>query len=351
MVNRITNITPQTLARADLQRDCHAVLLPVVADFARSSWLEHLLAGGTSSILLGESRQEYVARAMSEERRATETAADFQRFVAAVAPWSRGPLLIAVDQEPWGIQRLHDLVAPSPDAMAQHDLGALRDAAGAVATDAKALGVSMFLAPVLDVLDGGNPWLEGRTLDGAETHEHVASVGAAVIAGTQRAGVAAAAKHFPGFPCVALDPALDAGAAVRAGQWDERALKPFAAAVLEGAAAVMLGPAIVEDLDADQPASTSRLTVDLLRERLGFTGLIVSDDLDAPATLLGRSLEDTMIDSLVAGADLLLVGGGEHLLESVRHIYDAACGSPALAARIHEAAEQVRRTARAYGVR
>jgi beta-N-acetylhexosaminidase len=75
----------------------------------------------------------------------------------------------------------------------------------------------------------------------------------------------------------------------------------------------------------------------------------VSDDLDAPATLKGRSLAATMTDSLRAGADLLLVGGGEHLLEIVEAIYLVARADRAFAERVHDAANRVLVTARAFG--
>jgi beta-N-acetylhexosaminidase len=101
-------------------------------------------------------------------------------------------------------------------------------------------------------------------------------------------------------------------------------------------------------MDELQPASTSSLVVDRLRGQIGFTGLVVSDDLDAPATLRGRSLTMTMIDSLRAVADLLLVGGGEHLLESVEAIYATARADEAFARRVHEAAARVSVTASAF---
>jgi beta-N-acetylhexosaminidase len=242
---------PQPALDNELRSDCHRVLLPVVSDLVGHTWLEQLLRRGASSILLGETRDEYVMRRMSSERRETETASQLREYVDAVSQWARNDLLVAVDQEPWGIQRLHGLV-PSyleSSAIVRADVDDVRDGAQAVAEAAKKLGISMFLSPVVDVLDGPNPWLQGRTLQVKAPHEQVGSIAAAYVAGTQRGKVATVVKHFPGFPRLAHDPALEPTAMVEAGHWDERSLQPFDAVVGAGTAAVMLGPAIVADMD------------------------------------------------------------------------------------------------------
>lgn len=349
-MNRITDDGSLTRPDGRLVEDCYRVLLPVVGDLHSSGWLEQLLRAGTRAVLLGETRAEYVAREMSSDRRTTETAEQIKDLVGVLVGHADDDLLVAIDQEPWGIRRLHDLVPPYPDAaaIAQLSPAEIRENAREVAKAAKACGISMFLSPVLDVLTGENPWLEGRTLSLAASHAAVGSIGAAYVAGTQASGVATVAKHFPGFPSLAKDPALHADTAVPVGQWDERALEPFDAVVRAGVAAVMIGPAIVEGIDKGEPASTSDTVVNLLRDRVGFPGLVVSDDLDAPATLNGRTLTATMIDSLRAGADLLLVGGGEHLQSAVEAIYETARDDDSFASRVQEAAARVTATARSF---
>jgi beta-N-acetylhexosaminidase len=83
--------------------------------------------------------------------------------------------------------------------------------------------------------------------------------------------------------------------------------EPFEAVVAAGVRGIMLGPAVVEALDPAEAASCSPLVVRLARERLGFRGTLVSDDLDASGILRGRTVGEAAVASLGAGVDLLLV--------------------------------------------
>ena len=253
-----------------------------------------------------------------------------------------GPLLVAVDQELAGIQRLHGLVPPLPTLEAARIMSdaALEAVCFDTALGARALGVTMFLAPIVDVVDGPNPWLQGRTL-GTDPAE-VARIASAFVRGVQRAGVVVAAKHFPGYRQLTADPALaDVSLAVSAA--DLRIAEPaFRAVIASGVRAVMTGPAPVSAIDAKQSASTSPAIMSMLRTRFGFRGLIVSDDLDAPATLRGKSLLDTAIASLAAGADLLLIASGPHLVDIVDGLTDAAAYGKLPRDRLADAAERVR---------
>jgi beta-N-acetylhexosaminidase len=328
----------------EFERAAHAVLLPVTSRLTVEPWLAELLERGTRSVLIGESRAEYVAREMTADRRAGESAAAFRAFATEVGSGVDGPVLLAVDQEPWGIGRLHDLVPSFPDrdalpAMADEDISA---AASAVAVAARDLGVNMFLSPVLDVLSGANPWLAGRTL--AASHAEVGRIGAAFVTGVRGTGVIAVAKHFPGHPDLADDPALTDTVLTVAHPLDA-ALEPFRRVVDAGVQGVMTGPVVVADVDPKEPASTSAATVELLRQRLDFRGLIVSDDLDTPSTTHGRSLGDTALAALAAGIDLLLLPGGPELSEVARRIARRADDDYEFAARLLTAADWVRQAA------
>lgn len=322
-------------------RDAYAVLLPVVEELSVSPWLRALLERGTIAVLPGETRDEYVARSMSPERRATETAADFTRFVSEVEGLAGTSVLVAVDQEPWGIQRLHGLVPAYPETSLLPQLSddEIRSSAKAVAAAAADVGVNMFLAPVLDVLRGANPWLEGRTL--ALDPDEVGRIAAAVVTGVRDGGVVAVGKHFPGFPRLDLDPALQ-DTVLAAEETGEADLIPFRRVIDAGVGAVMLGPAVVEALDPREPAATSKTMVELLRGSLAFDGLIISDDLDAPSTTHGRSLVDTVFASIEAGAELLLLPGGDEVVHLAEAIATRSSDDHAFGQAVARAAEHVR---------
>ncbi len=330
---------------SELLRDAYGVLLPAFDRLELDEEVLGFLDNGGVSILLGESREEYVARSMSEHRRADETAEAFRNVVAQARARAGGSMLVAVDQELGGICRLHDLSPALPSAEEAHGMSeeAIATRSNATAMAARKLGVNLFLAPIVDVVTGENPWIEGRHL-GPEASES-SRIARAYIRGVQAAGVAATAKHFPGHPVTPLDPALHEATVSASMEELQPSLSVFRDVIAEGVVAVMAGPALVPAVDALQPASTSRDTLSLLRDALGFTGLIISDDLDTPGIHRGRSIEQTAIASLAAGADLLLLSSKAGLEQVARAIVAAVEDGTILPARLAEAATRVRKLA------
>ncbi|MFD6512243.1 glycoside hydrolase family 3 N-terminal domain-containing protein [Rhodococcus sp. NPDC060176] len=324
-----------------LERDAHTVMFPAFDSDHVETWLADLLRAGTVAVILGESREEYVSRRMTSARRENETGQSLRKLTSALDSSTDTPLLVAVDQEPWGIQRLHTLVPqfPSTDALTKMTDTNIENVARSVAFAAREMGVNAFLSPVLDRLEGNNPWLFERTLD--LPHSEIARIAVAFVHGVQTSGVAAIAKHFPGFPVLEHDPALK-DTAVAAKDWSAETLTPFKAVVHAGVSGMMVGPAIVEAVDPTAPATTSSITIRALREDLGFRGVVVSDDLDSPATMLGRSPEETALASLLAGADLLLIPGGDEVATVAKSLAAAALRNPKAAERLRGAANRVR---------
>ncbi|MDI9901569.1 glycoside hydrolase family 3 N-terminal domain-containing protein [Rhodococcus sp. IEGM 1409] len=323
------------------ERDAHAVMFPAFDAVHVDSWLADLLRAGTVAVILGESREEYVARRMTPARRERETSRSLRGLTSALEASTDTPLLVAVDQEPWGIQRLHALVPqfPAADALTKMTDTDIENVARSVASAAREMGVNAFLSPVLDRLEGNNPWLFERTLDLPPSE--IARIAAAFVHGVQTTGVAAIAKHFPGFPALEHDPAVK-DTAVAAKDWSAETLTPFRAVVNAGVSGMMVGPAIVEAVDPTAPATTSSITVRALRQDLGFRGVVVSDDLDSPATTRGRSLEETALASLLAGSDLLLIPGGDEVTTVAQSLAAEAVRNPIAAERLRNAANRVR---------
>jgi beta-N-acetylhexosaminidase len=231
---------------------------------------------------------------------------DTQQVAALTA--SLPGLLVAVDEEGGDVTRLEAVTGSSyPGNLA---LGSLDDVAlteqiaAELAADLAEAGVTMNLAPVADVnTNPRNPVIGVRSF-GADP-ELVARHVAAFVRGTQDAGVAACAKHFPGHGDTGVDSHLDLPTA----RGDlEAALLPFRAAVDAGVRAVMTAHLVVAELD-DRPATLSpRVLTGLLREELKFGGAIVTDALEMRAISGRLGVGEAAVAALAAGADALCLG-------------------------------------------
>ena len=197
------------------------------------------------------------------------------------------PLVIAIDQEGGPVARLGPpfTVFPGNRAIGIAKSEKAAKAFGAVAArELQKVGITMNLAPVLDVAPPGLDSVMADRVFGEET-ALVARFGEVVIEALQKNRIAATAKHFPGIGRTTLDshvdlPYLDTERQVLY----ETDLVPFRVAIGSGVEAVMLSHVVYEALDQQWPASLSSIiSKDLLRETLGFQGITVTDDLDMGA--------------------------------------------------------------------
>lgn len=329
--------------------DAYAVLLPAFERTELSDSIKRFLEAGGCSILLGESRQEYVARRMSAQRQRTESIETIDRVVrdsVAIA----GPVLVAVDQEIVGIQRLHSLVPglPPREALPSYDTDEFEALCYRIGEAAIALGVNCFLAPIVDVVVGPNPWLAKRTWSIDPTE--ISRLSSAYIRGVQRAGVVATAKHFPGFHRIELDPATESEAIVVDGVGSfQPGFEAFVDAIDNDVEMVMVGPAIVEAFDPEHPASLSPIMYKMLRDDFAFSGVALSDDLDSRATLKSRTIEAVAVAGLQAGADLLLLADVDEQVDRVAEaIVRAVFAGELRADRLAEAANKIRALVKRY---
>ncbi len=236
----------------------------------------------------------------------------FQHAGAASPRAAPAPLLVAADQEGGQLLALGD----GPTAFAGNmALGAVGDAdlaervGEAIGREARAMGVNVVYAPVMDVATNpDNPALGIRSF--GDDPAEVGRLGAAMIRGLQRAGVAAAMKHFPGLGEAAEDTHF--GVAVVGGsraRLEAVELAPFRAGVEAGVRLVMsahvAAPALADG--SMRPATLSRAVMTgVLREELGFGGVTISDALDMGAIAQGPAQADDVIAAARAGVDLFL---------------------------------------------
>ena len=329
--------------------DAHAILIPAFAGTQLSDGVKRFLSNGGCSILAGESREEYVARKMSQDRRRSEQAATIIDLVNQAKSLS-GDVIVAVDQEISGICRLHDLVPPFPSREQIKELSSEEFAAisTTVAVAAKELGVNCFLSPILDIVTGENPWLEGRTW--SIDPVRIGALSSQFIRALQKSGIAATAKHFPGYSVIEGDPAVDPDARDREPRHSfQNNFIPFAEAIKNGVEIVMTGPAIVEAFDSERAASISPSVIKVLTEDLGFNGVVMSDDLDAKAILRGQSIQHAAVEALKAGSDYLLIADmDDHIDLIVTAVVTAVESGDLDAGRLANAAAKVRSLAARY---
>jgi len=223
------------------------------------------------------------------------------------------PLLIGADQEGGQLVGLgHDTTRfPGAMALGAADDEELSEAVGlATAAELRALGITVCYAPVCDLaLVPGNVSLGTRAF-GSEA-AHVARHAAALTRGLLAGGVAATAKHFPGFGAVDVDPHHRLGVVEAAADiLETRELVPFRAALAAGAPMVMSGHVALPAITGrrDLPATVSRQVMDgLLRGELGFRGVSITDAMDMKAVAQGSAGVVDSIVALRAGVDLLLL--------------------------------------------
>ncbi|MFI0816099.1 glycoside hydrolase family 3 protein [Streptomyces sp. NPDC021098] len=329
----------------ELERLAHAVLQPGFEGTTTPDWVRRAIADGLHSVVL------FGRNIVDGEQVAALTAE-----LRAENP----DLVIAVDEEAGDVTRIEARTgATRPGNLA---LGAVDDTdltervARDIGRELHAAGISMNYAPSADVNSNAlNPVIGVRSF-GART-DVVSRHTAAWIRGLQSAGVAACAKHFPGHGDTAVDshhglPTVTAGAREIA----RTALPPFTAAMEAGVRAVMTAHLLVTAYDPEAPATLSRhVLVDLLRKKLGFTGLVVTDAIEMGAVADRYGLGGATVKALAGGADAVCVGG-ENAGQAVTHgLVDAVVRAVREGAleeeRLAEAAAGVRRFAAWSGER
>lgn len=266
------------------------------------------------------------------------------------------PALIAVDHEGGSVQRVrapatgwpamraHDRFVPPDDTAIAERVGR------AIGDELAALGFDIDFAPVLDVhTNPANPVIGDRAF--GTSAEAVARRALAFARGLGAAGVLSCGKHFPGHGDTHTDshlelPRIDHG-------WDrleEVELLPFRRAAAAGLPMIMTAHVVFAALDPARPATLSEQVVTgLLRDRLGYRGVIVSDDLDMRAIVDHMGIDAAAVAAVRAGCDaLLLCKSEEHQAAAEAALIREAERDAAFRAKVGEAAYRVRALKRAH---
>ena len=327
--------------REALRRLVVGTLMPGFVGTTVAPWVIREYAGGLAAVCL------YGAN-VADPQQLSRLCGDLR----AAAP----DLLVSVDEEGGDVTRLHYPTGsnePGNAVLGRLDDTALtRESAAVIARELTALGINLDLAPVVDVNSApDNPVIGVRSFgaDAARVARHTV----AAVEGLQSQGVAACAKHFPGHGDTVTDshlalPRVDAPAGVL----EVRELEPFRAAVAAGVACVMTSHVVVTAIDPDRPSTFSpSMLGGVLRGRLGFDGVIVSDALDMAGASAETGIPEAAVRALGAGCDLLCTGSEtteQDYLDIVDTVVAAVESGRLPHVRVADAAARVQRLRRAF---
>ncbi|HZX21449.1 MAG TPA: beta-N-acetylhexosaminidase [Clostridia bacterium] len=222
------------------------------------------------------------------------------------------PLFISVDEEGGSVSRNPREIKKLPTARSigkTKDVSLAFKAGKLLGKTVRAFGYNMNFAPVLDIDSNPlNPVIGNRAF--GQTAEIVSSMGVATLKGIREEGVIPVVKHFPGHG----DTTVDSHVGLPVINHDlEKIMNfeivPFKHAIGNGADAVMVAHILLSQIDQEYPASMSNIIItDILRNKLNFQGVVVTDDMTMGAIEKNYNMGDAAIQSVKAGADILLIG-------------------------------------------
>ena len=235
--------------------------------------------------------------------------------IEKVASASGQQLIIGVDQEGGRVSRINWVDSTSQREIKRRDQA--YEIAKTRGEEVKEMGIKMNFSPVLD------------SLTERAFEEDEGKLGAAMVKGYLQAGIIPVAKHFPGsLGRTETDPHLSLPTITFNQNELEQDLEPFKQVIAEQIPAIMVTHTLYPEIDKN-PASKSKIFLaNILRDRLGFEGVVIVDDLSMGAVTNDFEVGDYAVESLLAGADLFLISSGNDL-EKVR-------------TALHEAVEQGR---------
>lgn len=240
-----------------------------------------------------------------------QSSAQVKTLLADLQALSEIPLLVAIDQEGGLVARLTPRTG-FPETLSHAELGALGDpgatyaAAESMAVTLADLGITLNLAPVVDLcVNPTNPVIAGLQRCFSADSQIAAEHARRFIEAHHAHGVSCALKHFPGHGSSTTDSHL--GLADVTSTWTARELEPYAFLIESGLADVVMTAHVFNaELDAQYPATLSEAVLGgLLREQLGYTGVIISDDMQMGAVTQQYAFDEALALALAAGVDML----------------------------------------------
>lgn len=236
------------------------------------------------------------------------------------------PVFLGVDQEGGRVERLPDEVISLPTNKVigeQNNKEFSYNIGKVLGEQLNTYGFNLNFAPVLDVNSNpNNPVIGDRSF--SNDPDVVSSLGIKTMEGMQAENIVTAVKHFPGHGDTSVDSHLELPTVEKSlAEITEMELIPFKRAIEAGVDIVMSSHILLPQIDSEYPASMSEKIInDLLREQLGYDGVVVSDDMTMQAITDNFDIGKASVDAINAGTDLVIVAHGHetiiHVIESLK---------------------------------
>lgn len=231
------------------------------------------------------------------------------------------PLFLSIDEEGGRISRIppeftksesNRIIGENNDPMLSFEIGSV------IAKQIKSLGFNMNFAPVLDIDSNPNNPVIGDRSFGSDVNL-VSELGIAIMKGIQSQNIMSVIKHFPGHGDTDIDSHLGLPSVDKSlDSLMEFELVPFRNAIEDGGDAVMVAHILYDMIDPVYPSTLSKTIIqDILRDQLGFDGMVITDDMTMGAIMENYDITDASIQSVKAGCDIVLVCHGYENIVSV----------------------------------
>jgi len=252
-----------------------------------------------------------------------------RKFVNDIKSYSSLPFIVATDQEGGRVQRLQLLtdveptyVPPMSDVGDTNDIDIAYDVGKVIAEEVRTLGINVVFAPVVDVFSNIDNTVIGNRSFGSDT-DIVTRLALSVSKGLEDNGVVSTFKHFPGDGDSSIDCHSSLSIIYKSSEEiDSQELIPFKSAILNGTNMIMTAHIALPNITGDNTPSTmsKEIVTGILRDKLGFDGIVISDALNMKALTNNYSDEEIYIKTVSAGVDILLMPRDARLaIESIKN--------------------------------
>jgi beta-N-acetylhexosaminidase len=307
---------------------------------------------------LGDTVARYHLGGVFLHGRTTQSSSRLSAGIDALQKRARVPLLISLDQEGGQVQTLKGTdfpILPSALKLGSESSGTIRDITAESAQRLARAGITIDLAPVADTvpagLGDGNPPIGGFDRQFGSDPTKVAAAIRTVVPASQDQGVLTVLKHFPGLGRVHANTDTSSKAVDSTTDADDPYLRPFAAGIQAGSAGVMISSASYPRLDSHNVAAfSSTIITGLLRQKLGFKGLVMSDDLGAAVAVAAIPAGQRAVRFVAAGGDVVLTIKPSDAAPMAQALLDRAESDTAFRARVTDAATHVLQAKKRVGI-